>query len=317
MSVPRRDLFLFPKILDGWFDNPQMPGIFQGPPQQPPTVGGGPQVDKQQMKEAKWGAYKTKLVAELESLSGEGWAVVYTDGSAKVVRGWAQAGYGAWYGPGSLRNSSDFVPLGEKQSVSTAELRGVLHAVRSRRWEERMIVVLDSEYVFKGIMQWSSKWERHQWRVSGREVEHKELWMAVLAERELAGDRLQVRWVPSHLRVAGNEEADTMAEQGRLQHPYNEDSLPKRRRLEQQWEELGLEEMSSGEGEASDSGYSHSTGSLLGEEGAPEAKPSWSLDLLGWGDSDDYSTDVSDNPRERGKRVEQAVVSPHGALLDL
>ena len=68
MSVPRRDLFFFINILDGWFDNPAMPGIFQGPPQQPTTVGGGPQVDKQQMKEAKWGAYKTKLVAELESL---------------------------------------------------------------------------------------------------------------------------------------------------------------------------------------------------------------------------------------------------------
>ena len=77
-------------------------------------------MDKQQMKEAKWGAYKTKLVAELESLSREDWTVVYTDGSAKVVRGWAQAGYGAWYGPGSQRNKSDFVPLGEKQSVSRA-----------------------------------------------------------------------------------------------------------------------------------------------------------------------------------------------------
>ena len=272
-------------------------------------------MDKQQMKEAKWGAYKTKLVAELESLSREDWTVVYTDGSAKVVRGWAQAGYGAWYGPGSLRNSSDFVPLGEKQSVSRAELRGVLHAVRSRRWEEHMIVVLDSEYVFKGITQWSSKWRRHQWRVSGREVEHKELWMAVLAERELAGDGLQVRWVLSHLGVAGNEEADKMAEQGRLQHPYNEDSLPKRRRLEQQWEELGLEEMSSGEGEASDSGYSHSTGSLLGEEGAPGATSS--LGSLGWADSDEYSTDVSDNPRKRGRRVEQSVAAPHGALLEL
>ena len=73
--------------------------------------------------------------------------------------------FGAWYGPSSPRNASDFVPLGEKQSVSRAEIRGVLHAVRSRRWEERMVVVLDSEYVFKGITQWSSKWQRHQWRV--------------------------------------------------------------------------------------------------------------------------------------------------------
>ena len=122
-------------------------------------------MDKLQVKEAKWGAYKTKMVSELESLVGEGWTVVYTDGSAKVVRGWAQAWFGAWYGSGSQRNSSDFVPLGEKQSVSRAEIRGVLHAARSRRWEEHMVVVLDSEYVFKGITQWSSKWQRHQWRV--------------------------------------------------------------------------------------------------------------------------------------------------------
>ena len=89
MSVPRRDLFLFVKVLDGWFDNPAMPGIFQGPPQQPTTVGGKPQVDKLQAKEEKWGAYKAKVVAELETMAGEGWTVVYTDGSAKVVRGLA------------------------------------------------------------------------------------------------------------------------------------------------------------------------------------------------------------------------------------
>ena len=172
-----------------------------------------------------------------------------------------------------------------------------------------MIVVLDSEYVFKGITQWSSKWQRHQWRVSGKEVEHREPWLSVLAEWELAGDRLQVRWVPSHLGVVGNEEADKMAEQGRLRHPYNEDSLPKRRRLEQQWEELGLEEMSSGEGEASDSGYSRSTGSQFGEVDTPTAGPASNLDLPGWGDSDDYSTDVSDNPRKRGRRVVQGALS--------
>ena len=28
MSVPRCDLFFFIKLLDGWFDNPAMPGIF-------------------------------------------------------------------------------------------------------------------------------------------------------------------------------------------------------------------------------------------------------------------------------------------------
>ena len=87
--------------------------------------------------------------------------------------------------------------------------------------------------------------------------------------------------MPSHLGVAGNEGADQLAEQGRLLHPYNEESPPKRRRLEQQWEELGLEEMSSGEGEASDSGYSFSTGSLLGE-GDPSGRQQVRTHRGGW-----------------------------------
>ena len=145
-------------------------------------------------------------------------------------------------------------------------------------------------------------------------MEHKDLWIAVLAERELAGDRLQVRWVPSHLAVVGKEQADQLAEQGRLLHPYNEESPPKRRRLEQQWEELGLEEMSSGEGEASDSGHSFTAGSLLGE-GGPSGT-STSSDSQGWAESEDYSTDVSDNPRKRGRRAEPFVLAPGGAFLD-
>ena len=61
-------------------------------------------------------------------------------------------------------------------------------------------------------------------------------------------------------------------------------------------------------------------GACLGRRVRPkktEEKSASSLDLLGWGDSDDYSTDVSDNPRKRGRRVERAVAAPHGALLDL
>ena len=178
-----------------------------------------------------------------------------------------------------------------------------------------MVVALDLEYVYKGITQWSSKWQRHHWRVSGRDVEHKDLWSAVLAERELAGDRLQVRWVPSHLGVVGNEQADQLAEQGRLLHPYNEESPPKRRRLEQQWKELGLEEMPSGDGEASDSGHSFTTGSLLGE--GESSGTSTSSDSQGWAESEDCSTDVSDNPRKRGRRAEPSVLAPGGAFLDL
>ena len=39
-----------------------------------------------------------------------------------------------------------------------------------------MVVVLDCEYVYKGITEWSVKWHRHGWRVKNREVGHRDLW---------------------------------------------------------------------------------------------------------------------------------------------
>ena len=73
--------------------------------------------------------------------------------------------------------------------------------------------------------------------------------------------------------------------------------------------------MSSGEGEASDSGYSFSTGSLLGE--GDSAGASTSSGSREWVDSEDYSTDVSDNPRKRGRRAKPSVMAPGGAFPEL
>ena len=82
------------------------------------------------------------------------------------------------------------------------------YALAPWRPGERLAVVMDSEYVFKGIMEWSPKWRRHGWRTASGEVGHKDLWETILWERERAGDELQIHWIPSHLGVQGNDEAD-------------------------------------------------------------------------------------------------------------
>ena len=58
----------------------------------------------------------------------QGWVVVFTDGSTKRVRGWMQAGYGVWYESSSSQKCCRHVLAQERQSVSSAELRNVLHA---------------------------------------------------------------------------------------------------------------------------------------------------------------------------------------------
>uniref|UniRef100_A0A7S4CXH6 ribonuclease H n=1 Tax=Eutreptiella gymnastica TaxID=73025 RepID=A0A7S4CXH6_9EUGL len=137
-----------------------------------------------------------------------------------------QAGYGVFCGDRSDCNFAAHVPVTDRQSVS----RGVLHALLQHKPGERLVVVLDSLYVYMGIVDWSPKWRCHGWRTPSGEVGHRDLWEQILWEQERAGAGLQVRWVPSHLGVEGNIGADRLAEQGRRAHPNNSRSLPKRPR---------------------------------------------------------------------------------------
>ena len=122
---------------------------------------------------------------------------------------------------------------------------------------------MSTQYVYKGINEWSPKWRRHGWRSASREVGHRDLWEAILQLREQGGGHVRLEWTPSHVRVQGNEHADQLAEASRLQHPNN-----KRRRTEPEWESLGLHPM--------DSGASSSDGDGSGEGSATSSEASWS-----------------------------------------
>ena len=55
------------------------------------------------------------------------------------------------WGGGGINGA--YVPVMERQSVSWGELRGVLHVLLKRRLGGRLVVVLGSEYVHKGILE--------------------------------------------------------------------------------------------------------------------------------------------------------------------
>ena len=212
--------------------------MFPVPAQTASTAHAAKPVNKQQAKEEKWGGYRDAHVQEIARMELQGWVVAYADGSAKTVQGWAPAGYGVYYAASSTRNFAASVPESERQSVSRGEPRGVLHALLHRRSGERLLVVLDSEYVFRGITKWSVKWRRHDWRTASGEVGHRDPWEQILWERERAGDQVQVRWIPSHPGVPGNHGADALAAEGRRQHPNNSRALPKRRH-QHPWDDRG------------------------------------------------------------------------------
>ena len=87
-----------------------------------------------------------------------------------------------------------------------------------------------------GITKWAVKWHWHGWHIKSKEVGHRDMWEAIFALRREAGSLLQFVWTPSHMKVKVNDRADSLAEEGRLQHPHN-----KKRR----WEEVGLYPMRS------------------------------------------------------------------------
>ena len=81
-------------------------------------------------------------------------------------------------------------PATERQSVSSGELRGVLHALQHQQAGEKMVFFLDSEYLYKGITEWSSQ-SCHSRRLKLHEVGHRDLWDAIFQLRQDAGALLK------------------------------------------------------------------------------------------------------------------------------
>ena len=89
------------------------------------------------------------------------------------------------------------------------------------RGNTRLVVVLDSTYVCKGIVERLLRWRHHGWRNSSREVGHRDLWGQSCWLRGQAGDWVQINWLPSHLGVEGNEGVDELAQLDCLRRPNN------------------------------------------------------------------------------------------------
>ena len=112
--------------------------------------------------------------------------------------GWRQVGYGVFFGADADCNFAVHVPVAERQSVSRGELQGGLHALFHCKPGERLVVVLDSMYVYRGITEWLLA---HLQRAGGAQG---------LVGTDSVGARKGRG--PSHLGVEGNVGADQLAE---------------------------------------------------------------------------------------------------------
>lgn len=136
-----------------------------------------------------------------------GTLVVYTDGSCSNARRRRQAGIGVFFGPDDPRNVS--ARITGRQSNNRAELLAAVVALRNLLPSDGPVEVrTDSAYVVNAMSDWIHTWATmHDWNRLTNASEFQ------LLQHEV--DRLQgrvtFRYVPAHVGIVGNEEADRLA----------------------------------------------------------------------------------------------------------
>lgn len=101
-----------------------------------------------------------------------------------------------------------------------AELLAFVRSIEHLKDKEfnTIIVFADSDYLCKGINEWSKTWVRNNWRrQDGTEVPHSTIWKRILElVQQLieANKYFEIRWIKGHSGNRGNEEADQLASIG-------------------------------------------------------------------------------------------------------
>ena len=164
---------------------------------------------------------KQQRAAELEgvfdSLTTDGYTLVFTDGSSAETEGVGRvAGYGI-YAQRDISISA-YVPVHLRQTNNTAELLAVIRALQIFTFG-KIAVCTDSEYVFLGATGAARRWKLRGWTGSSGPVSNVPLWELLLDTLSTHTGSIKFIKVPSHVDILGNNEANRLADQGRLSHP--------------------------------------------------------------------------------------------------
>lgn len=110
--------------------------------------------------------------------------------------------------------------FGASQMISTnnvAELLAASNAIATAidSNAKKVLIKTDSEYVIKGIKDWSPSWIRNRWyKQDGSPVPHQDKWKKVLSNINTLTDKgasFDIKWVKGHTDVHGNIIADKLA----------------------------------------------------------------------------------------------------------
>ena len=90
------------------------------------------------------------------------------------------------------------------------ELIAVIEGLRALKRPCQIELITDSKYVLQGINEWVHNWKRNGWKTAARKpVKNVDLWRQL--DDEVHRHEIDWRWVKGHSGIAGNEQADQLA----------------------------------------------------------------------------------------------------------
>jgi ribonuclease HI len=131
---------------------------------------------------------------------------IFTDGACRGNPG--PGGWGALLIAGDRRKT---MHGGEPETTNNRmELTAALNALNGSR---KVVLHTDSKYVRDGITSWLHNWKKRNWKTADRKpVKNQDLWQAL--DEASGRHEIEWKWVRGHTGVAGNEEADALANRG-------------------------------------------------------------------------------------------------------
>lgn len=131
---------------------------------------------------------------------------IYTDGSCL-----GNPGYGGWACLMMYGDKEKMLSGAEKDTTNNRmELSAAVKALEALKRQSKVEIWTDSQYVRRGVTEWSHSWVRNNWRNSQKKpVKNKDLWQ-VLIELSKKHD-IDWHWVKGHSGDEYNERVDEAA----------------------------------------------------------------------------------------------------------
>ena len=142
----------------------------------------------------------------------------YTDGSSKFHPTKGYMGDLAFY-----RTTVDICESHATTPHSNQPSGGVTcchHHLLHKSLNKNLVVISDSQWVFKGATMRACKWKARGWRTAIDLVSHAGLWHMLLQLINTHIDTLESMHMPTHHGIPGNEAANDLAEEGGLANPF-------------------------------------------------------------------------------------------------